>query len=110
MKRIALVLVASLAAAPALAQNEHRAVAAVQVAQAAAKDLAEGEVRKIDKAGKKITIKHGEIKSVGMGPMTMTFDVADPALLGKVAVNDKVRFQAAQKDGKLVVTAIEKAK
>lgn len=80
-------------------------------AQAAQGDgLATGEVRKIDKAAGKIILKHGEIRNIDMGPMTMVFGVKSPALLDKVAVGDKVRFRAVIEKGDYVVTAIEKAK
>jgi Cu(I)/Ag(I) efflux system protein CusF len=79
-------------------------------AQSVAKDLADGEVRKVDKASGTVIIKHGEIRSVNMGPMTMAFSVKPPALLDKVAVGDKVKFRVVQEGGDYVVTAIEKAK
>jgi Cu/Ag efflux protein CusF len=93
MKRIALALAASLFAASALAQT-----------------LADGEIRKIDKAAGKVMIKHGEIKSIGMAPMTMMFVVKDKAVLDTLAVNDKVKFDVKQEGGDYVVTKIEKAK
>ncbi|MBK8321925.1 MAG: copper-binding protein [Betaproteobacteria bacterium] len=93
MKRIALALAASLFAAAALAQG-----------------LADGEIRKIDKAAGKVMIKHGEIKSIGMAPMTMMFVVKDKAVLDTLAVNDKVKFDVKQEGGDYVVTRIEKAK
>ena len=110
MKRIALTLALSLFAAGAVAQHAHHAPAPAQVAQATAKDLADGEIRKVDKAAGKVIIKHGEIKSVNMGPMTMAFTVKSPALLDNVAVGDKVKFSVEQKGTDYVVTAIEKAK
>ena len=45
--------------------------------------MTEGEVRKVDAAAGKITLKHGEIKSLDMPPMTMVFRVKDPALLAR---------------------------
>lgn len=77
--------------------------------QAAAADLTDGEIRKIDKETKKITIKHGEIKSLDMPPMTMVFQVKDPAMLDKVKTGDKIKFKVVQEDGKMVVTAIQPA-
>jgi Cu(I)/Ag(I) efflux system periplasmic protein CusF len=44
-----------------------------------------------------------------MPPMTMVFQVRDPALLEKAKTGDKVRFIAEQKDGALIVTALEAA-
>ena len=43
--------------------------------------LAEGEVRRVDKEGARVTIKHGEIRNLDMPPMTMVFQVRDKALL-----------------------------
>ncbi len=68
-----------------------------------------GEVRKVDRDNQKITIKHGEIKSLDMPPMTMVFAVKDPAMLEAAKPGDKVRFGVAREDGKFVVTAIEVA-
>jgi Cu/Ag efflux protein CusF len=54
----------------------------------------EGEVRRIDREGKKITIRHGPIRNLDMPPMTMVFQVADPAMLDAVKPGDKVTFEA----------------
>ena len=72
-------------------------------------DKVSGEVRKVDRDNQKITIKHGEIKSLDMPPMTMVFTVKDPAMLEAAKPGDKVRFGVAREDGKFVVTAIEAA-
>jgi len=68
----------------------------------------DGEVLKIDKAQGKLTLRHGEMKALDMPPMTMVFRVSNPALLERVAVGDKVRFDAAKVDGTYTVTAIGK--
>lgn len=81
---------------------------ALSVGTAAAQS-ADGEVRKIDKAQGKITLRHGEIKNLEMPPMTMVFRVQDPSMLDRVAVGDKVKFDAAKIDGNYTVTAISKA-
>lgn len=77
-------------------------------AQAPAPDT-DGEVTKIDKAQAKLTLRHAEIKSLDMPPMTMVFKVADPAWLERLAVGDKVRFAAAKVNGAYTVTALSKA-
>lgn len=92
MKRIAMTLVLALCATTALAQ------------------LAEGEIRKVDKEAKKITIKHGPVPSIEMPPMTMVFQVKDASLLERVKAGDKVRFDARKIDGQYFVTRIEPAK
>jgi Cu/Ag efflux protein CusF len=95
-------------ALPARAQmSGHQHGAAPAAASAA---YADGEVRKVDKEGRKITLKHGPIASLGMGGMTMSFGVKDPALLDRVKVGDKVRFKAAESGGQLVVTELAPAK
>lgn len=76
-------------------------------ALAQALPLAEGEVRRVDKAGGKISLKHGEIKNLDMPPMSMVFQVQDPALLNKVKVGDKVVFTAAQINGAYTVMSID---
>ena len=72
-----------------------------------AAELADGEIRKVDKEASKITIKHGTIKSIDMPPMTMVFTVKDAALLEQVKPGDKVKFDVVREDGKLVVTHLE---
>jgi len=76
-------------------------------ALAQALPLAEGEVRRVDKAGGKISLKHGEIKNLDMPPMSMVFQVSDKALLDKVKVGDKVNFTASQVNGDYTVMSIE---
>ena len=71
--------------------------------------MTDGEVRKVDKEAKKLTIKHGEIKNLDMPPMTMVFQVKDGAMLDNVRVGDKVRFVAEKAASGYVVTAIEPA-
>ena len=75
-------------------------------AWAQAAELSEGEIRKIDQAAGKITIAHGEIKSIDMPPMTMVFTVKNPALLDALKKGDKVRFAVVREDGKFVLTEI----
>lgn len=83
--------------------------AAAQPAQAM-NDMVDGEVRKVDKDTRKITLRHGEIKKLDMPAMTMVFQVKDAAMLDKVKVGDKVKFKAEGSGGALTVTEIEPAK
>jgi Cu(I)/Ag(I) efflux system periplasmic protein CusF len=84
--------------------------AALSLTGAIAADLTEGEVRKVDKENSKITLKHGEIKNLDMPPMTMVFQVKNPALLDKFKAGDKVRFAAANENGKIVVLEMQPVK
>ena len=83
------------------------AVILLMVLPASAQQLAEGEVRKMDKKARTVTLKHGPIPSIDMPAMTMVFQVKEPALLDAVKAGDKVRFQAEMLDGKATVTKIE---
>ena len=92
--------------APACGQSAQGAAAS----STPSAELAEGEVRKVDKSAGKITLKHGEIKSLDMPPMTMVFVVKDPAMLDQVKAGDKIRFAATNQDGKFTVTEIQAPK
>jgi Cu(I)/Ag(I) efflux system protein CusF len=81
-----------------------------EAANKSSTDMADGEVRKVDKDAKKITLKHGEIKNLEMPGMTMVFQVKDPALLDAVKAGDKIRFKAESAGGAMVVTEIQPAK
>ncbi|MDH6590368.1 Cu(I)/Ag(I) efflux system protein CusF [Variovorax sp. TBS-050B] len=104
----------ALAAAMAAAGFSGAAVAQTAApaanAPAAAAELADGEIRKIDKENRKLTIKHGPLKSLDMPSMTMVFGVRDETMLETLQAGDKVRFDAAKVDGKIVVTHIEPAR
>jgi len=91
-------------ASPAASQG----VGAAVPAAAASSDMSEGVVRKVDKDQKKITIRHGELKNLDMPPMTMVFQVTDPAFVDQVKVGDEVNFVADKLEGKYTVTRIEK--
>jgi len=99
-------LLGSVIAFPAFAaQPAAPAAASAEVAA----PLSQGEVRKIDLAGQKITLRHGPIDSVGMPPMTMVFSVRDAALLQGIKTGDKVRFQVEQQGSQFVVTELQAA-
>lgn len=73
----------------------------------AATPFADGEIRKVNKDAKKITIRHGAIPHMDMPPMTMVYQVKDPAMLDQVKAGDKVKFVAEKVGGAYVVTRIE---
>lgn len=93
-------------ALPSGAQSAAPAPAAASPSAA----MTEAEVRKVDKENRKITLKHGEIRSLDMPPMTMVFQVSDAALLDKVKAGDKVLFKAVKAGEKLTVTEIQPAR
>ena len=90
--------------------TQKEAVAPVPTSTSTTADMSEGEVRKVDKENKKITLKHGAIKNLDMPGMTMVFGVKDAAMLDKVKAGDKVKFKAEQTGTAIVVTDIQPAK
>lgn len=77
-------------------------------AAAASAEWAEAEVRRIDTASGRITLRHGPIRSLDMPPMTMVFQARDPSQVSGLKSGDKVRFQAVSEGGKYMLTQIEK--
>ena len=73
-----------------------------------ATEWAKGEVRRIDIENKKLTIKHEEIKSLDMPPMSMVFYVENADFLTGISPGDKVEFTAEEKGTKLIVKQIRK--
>lgn len=111
MNRSTLTLIStviSLTALPLGAQTADHKVHQSEKAQLAqtTSPMTDGEVRKVDMETKKITIRHGVIENLGMPPMTMVFQVKDPALLDKVKAGDKIKFAAEKNGGTFTVTQI----
>ena len=93
---------------PAAYADEAHHKPAANTASQAAEALAEGEVRRVDKDAKKITLRHGPIAKLEMPAHTMVFQVRDPAMLEQVKPGDKVRFDAEKVGGAFLLTRIEK--
>jgi Cu(I)/Ag(I) efflux system protein CusF len=101
---------AAIFAAAAYADDAHHDKASAAGAGQSSSAMAQGEVRKVDKDAKKITIKHGPLQKLDMPPMTMVFQVKDPAMLDQVKVGDKIKFDAEKVGGAFTLTKIEPAK
>ena len=73
--------------------------------------MADGLVKKIDKAGGKVTIAHGPLANLGMDmPMTMVFRVKDLAWLDQMKAGEKIRFIADKVNGVITIVQFEAAK
>jgi len=112
--RLALSIVLAVASTLALAQENSHAGHGSHGAHAgqatpAPVELTDGEVRKIDQEALKITMRHGELKNLGMPAMTMVLRVKDAAMLAQLQVGDKVRFAADRVDGALIIVQLQKA-
>ena len=100
-------------ASPVLAQDHSHHGAAASTSAAPAADAAAvmtaGEITRVDNRTGKLTIRHEEIKNLGMPPMTMVFGLKDSAQAASFKPGDKVRFNAEDANGALTITRIEAA-
>lgn len=109
IKLVLAITLLSAAAHPALAQHKHGSATPAAAPTAAATELADGEIRRIDAAKGTLLIKHGEIKSINMGAMTMAFKLKDPKLATGLKEGDKIRFAVEAAGDQLLITRIQKA-
>jgi len=71
-----------------------------------AAEFTKGIVKKVDMKTEKVTIKHEDLKNLGMPGMTMVFSVADKAMLDKLKQGEQIEFVADRVKGKLTVTEV----
>ena len=71
-------------------------------------EMAQGQVTRIDLSTGKVTIRHGEIKSIDMPPMTMVFTATPKSILEGLKVGDKIDFVAAQENDVMIVKKVVK--
>jgi Cu(I)/Ag(I) efflux system periplasmic protein CusF len=77
---------------------------------AAKPEMVAAEVKKVDKDAGKVTLKHGEIKSLDMPAMTMVFKVKDEKLWEKLTEGAKVNVAIEKALMGYNVTQVEAAK
>lgn len=107
---LAMTAATSIASAQESAHSGHGAHAAPAGNQTVASvELTDGEVKKIDKEAGKITLRHGELKNLGMPAMSMIFHVKDAAMLDQAKVGDKVKFAADRVNGAVTVVQLQTA-
>lgn len=88
------------------APDHHAAAPAAPTAATAAQT--DGEIRKVDVAAQKLTVKHGRIENLGMSAMTMAYRVKDPAFLAQVKPGDQVKMRVERIDGVLTIVALQR--
>ena len=94
---------------PAPAQGSPAAPAPAK-ASAPSTAWSEGVVKKVQAKEGQVTIAHGPLVNLGMGPMTMTFRLKTPGLVAGVKDGSKVRFVAENVNGELTVVALQAAR
>ncbi|UVW27446.1 copper-binding protein [Massilia sp. H6] len=90
----------------ALAQSHEHGAHAASGAAAQKTAMSEGEIKKVDKDTKRLTIKHGPLENLGMPGMTMVFGVKDASVLDTLKTGDKIKFFADKIEGRYVVTQL----
>ena len=68
---------------------------------------AAGVVKKVDPKSGTVSIAHEPVKSLNWPGMTMSFRVADKALLDKLAADRKIDFEFEQRGKDYVITSIK---
>ncbi len=71
-------------------------------------EMAEGEIRRLDMETGKVTIRHGEIKSLDMPPMTMVFVARPKSILDGLKVGDRIQFVAIEENKQYITNKIIK--
>jgi|GEM_PF-351595 len=66
----------------------------------------EAEVRRVDTERQRVSLRHGAIPNLEMAPMTMVFQVRDPALLQRLRQGERIRFSADRVDGEYTLMDI----
>lgn len=68
--------------------------------------LIDGLIKKVDKAGGKLTVSHDALPN-GMPAMTMAFKVKDASWLDKVKGGQKIRFASDNINGAMTIVRLE---
>ena len=114
----ALALVMSAIALPARAQEHSheghdQQAATADAATPSSQDWIPAEVRRVDAAQQKLTLKHGDIRHLDMPGMTMPFKLApgvvSAAQLTAIKAGDKVEVRIESQQGQLTIVELRPA-
>ncbi|MBO9686917.1 MAG: copper-binding protein [Mitsuaria chitosanitabida] len=95
--------------------HAHHAAAAEPASEVApaAVDWTPAEVRRVDAAQQKLTLKHGDIRHLDMPGMTMAFRLKPGLLsaeqLAALKVGDRIEARIEQQQGQLVIVELRQA-
>ena len=92
------------------AEERHHATSEARPAAAVRTEWTEGEVRNVDRAHGKLTIKHGAMPKFDMPPMTMAYRVKDKAMLDHLKPGDRIKFDVDSVGGEFTVLHLMKVK
>jgi Cu(I)/Ag(I) efflux system protein CusF len=66
-----------------------------------------GEIKKVDRAQSKVTVKHGPIENLDMPSMTMVFFAPDPKVLDGLEAGQKKQFEFGDMNGRMIVKQVK---
>ena len=66
-----------------------------------------GQIKKVDMAQSKLTIKHEEIKNLDMPSMTMVFFAPDPKVLDGLEAGQQKQFEFGEMNGRMIVKQVK---
>ncbi len=77
------------------------------LAQSAYTVMAVGDVKAVDREAGTVTLDHGPLLNLNIGPSVRIFQVADRAFLEGVKIGDAMRFIADNVAGRLTIVEVE---
>ena len=77
------------------------------LAQSAYTVMAVGDVKAVDQEAGTVTLDHGPLLNLNIGPSVRIFQVADRAFLEGVKIGDAMRFIADNVAGRLTIVEVE---
>jgi Cu(I)/Ag(I) efflux system periplasmic protein CusF len=80
-----------------------------QAKPAQAQEMVSAEVKKVDKESGRVTLTHGEVKSLQIPATTMAYQVKDPGMFEMLNEGAKVRVVLAKSATGYMVVAVEPA-
>lgn len=86
-----------------------RPVTSSEAADSAALPWTFAEVRRVDKAARKLSLRHEHIKNLDMPPMTMVFQVREGLSIDELQAGQRIRFQSVQDKGSYWVVGLQPA-
>ena len=86
--------------------HHHSQGAVAPAASTQATDWTRGEIRRIDRDNARVTVRHEEIRSLDMPPMTMIFSTAPGVLTDALKPGDRVRFRVVGAAGQFTITEL----
>jgi Cu/Ag efflux protein CusF len=72
-----------------------------------AAEYTKGVIKKVDAKSGKVTVKHEELKDLGMPAMTMVFRAKDEEQLGKLKPGQNIQFMVERVKGKLTLVEVK---